>query len=392
MLFAFGLVLLGIMLLNKKRIKVEKILFPFVYMVLYRTRVGLLLMDKIAKKYPKIVNAFSSCSVVFGFVGMAAILILLVNGTYGFLFAGGPPPVAPLFPGVAVPGVPIISFFHWIIAIFILAGVHEFSHGLIARLHDIKVKSSGFAVFAFLLPVIPAAFVEPDEKELASKKNKEQFGVLGAGSFSNLITAGVFFLLFIFVMAPIASSITVSEGIVVRSINEDSPASNAGIGIDEKIIAVNGASVKNINEFLEVLAEIKPGDDLLFETDKKVYELTAGENNGKGYLGLSVSPEKQYISDEYGVFGKIISWSALLSFWIFAANLGVGLFNLLPMGPLDGGKMFYLLCLSVFKKESLAKNIWIAVSLFCLMLIIISLAPFFGKLANFVFGVFIGLL
>src|SRR3989344_6118599 len=184
MLFAFGLVLLGIMLLNKKRIKVEKILFPFVYMVLYRTRVGLLLMDKIAKKYPKIVNAFSSCSVVFGFVGMAAILILLVNGTYWFLFAGGPPPVAPLFPGVkTVPGLPELSFFHWIIAIFILAGVHEFSHGLIARLHDIKVKSSGFAVFAFLLPVIPAAFVERDEKEFPRKKKKEQFVFLGAGVF-----------------------------------------------------------------------------------------------------------------------------------------------------------------------------------------------------------------
>ena len=140
------------------------------------------------------------------------------------------------------------------------------------------------------------------------------------------------------------------------------------------------------------MTDLKPGDEILLATNKREYRLVAGDNDGKGYLGLSFSPEKQYISDEYGVFGKVISWSALLSFWIFAANLGVGLFNLLPMGPLDGGKMFYLLCLSVFKKESLAKNIWIAVSLFCLMLIIISLAPFFGKLANFVFGVFIGLL
>ena len=392
MLFAFGLVLLGVMFLNKKNVKVEKILFPFVYMVLYRTKIGLMLMDRLAKKYSRIVNGFAFLSIIFGFAGMAAILILLVNGTYGFLFAGAPPPVAPLFPGVkTVPGLPELSFFHWIIAIFILAGVHEFSHGLIARRYDIKVKSSGFAVFSFLLPVIPAAFVEPDEKELARKKNREQLGVLAAGSFSNLITAGIFLLLFAFIMAPIASSITVSEGVIIRSINENSPASEAGIGINEKIIGFNNIDVNNIEEFIALLSEVKPGDALLIKTDKKIYELNAGEKNEKGYIGLSFSPEKQFIDEKYGGYGRFISWISLLSFWIFAANLGVGLFNLLPMGPLDGGKMFYLLCLSMFKKENLAKKIWIIVSLFCLLLIVISLAPFFGKLAAFVFGVFTGL-
>ena len=381
------------MFLNKERVKVEKILFPFIYMVLYRTKIGLLFMDKIAKKYPRAVQAFAFFSIVFGFLGMIAILVLLINGVYAFLFAGAPPPVAPLFPGVkTVPGLPVLSFFHWIIAIFILAGIHEFSHGLIARLYDVKVKSSGFAVFAFLLPIIPAAFVEPDEKELASKKSKEQLGVLAAGSFSNLIIAGIFFLIFVFVMTPIASSITISEGIVVRDIVEGSPAFDSGIQKDEKISEINNAKVGNVNEFLEFLIDIKPGDRVLLKTDKNEYEIIASENDGKGYLGLSFSPERQYVDEKYGVFGNVFSWVALLFFWIFAANLGVGLFNLLPMGPLDGGKMFYLLCLNLFKKENTAKKIWIAVSFFCLLLIVISLAPFFGKLLNFIFGIFIGLI
>lgn len=395
LLFAFGLVLLGIMFLNKERVKVEKILFPLVYMVLYRTKVGLLFMDKVAKKYPRSVQTFAFFSILFGFLGMIAILVLLMKGTYGFLFAGAPPPVAPLFPGVkTVPGLPILSFFHWIIAIFILAGVHEFSHGLIARLYDVKVKSSGFAVFSFFLPIIPAAFVEPDEKELAGKKSKEQLGVLAAGSFSNLIIAGVFFLLFIFVMTPIASTITISEGIVIREVKEGSPAFDSGIRKDEKILTINNIEVGSVNEFLEFLIDIKPGDKVLLKTDKDEYEIIATESDGseRGYLGLSFSPEKQYIDEKYGFFGNIFSWVALLFFWIFAANLGVGLFNLLPMGPLDGGKMFYLVCLNFFKKEDMAKRTWIAVSLFCLMLIVISLAPFFGKLLNFIFGIFIGLL
>ena len=392
LLFGFGLVLLGVMFLNKKRVKTEKILFPFVYMVLYRTKIGLLLMDKIAKRHSKLVKIFATFGVMFSFLGMIAIFFLLVRGTYGFLFAGAPPPVAPLFPGVkAVPGLPVLSFFHWIIAIFILAGVHEFSHGLVARLYNVKVKSSGFAVFSFLLPIIPAAFVEPDEKELGSKKFGEQLGVLGAGSFSNLITAGVFFLLFMFVMAPIISGMTISEGVIIRDVNRDGPAFNAGVEKDEKILTVNEINISSVEGFLGILTDLKPGDEILLATNKSEYRLAAGDNDGKGYLGLSFSPEKQYVDEKYGLLGRFFSWSALLFFWIFAANLGVGLFNLLPMGPLDGGKMFYLVCLNLFKKENVAKKVWIFVSLFCLMLIIISLAPFFGKLLNFIFGIFVGL-
>ena len=198
LLFSFGLVLLLIMLLNKKKVHVEKILFPLIYMVLYRTKIGLILMDRIAKRFPRAVNLFSFLAVIFGFTGMAAILILLIDGTYAFLFSGAPPPVAPLFPGIrTAPGLPVLSFFHWIIAIFILAAVHEFSHGLVSRLYNIRVKSSGFAIFSFLLPIIPAAFVEPDEYQLSKAKNKEQLGVLAAGSFSNLLTAGIFFLIFL---------------------------------------------------------------------------------------------------------------------------------------------------------------------------------------------------
>jgi len=211
LLFAFGLVLLAFMFLNKKNVHVEKILFPLIYMVLYRTKIGLILMDRIAKRFPRFVSVFSFLAVVVGFIGMAAILILLVNGTYAFLFKGAPPPVAPLFPGVrTTPGLPVLSFFHWIIAIFILATVHEFSHGLVSRLYNIRVKSSGFAVFSFLLPVIPAAFVEPDEEQLSKAKNKEQLGVLAAGSFSNLITSGVFFLIFLFILSPVVGSMTIA--------------------------------------------------------------------------------------------------------------------------------------------------------------------------------------
>ena len=45
--FVFILVLLILMVLKRKKLKLEKIAFPFIYMVLYRTKIGLKLMDKV---------------------------------------------------------------------------------------------------------------------------------------------------------------------------------------------------------------------------------------------------------------------------------------------------------------------------------------------------------
>ena len=46
-------------------------------------------------------------------------------------------------------------------ALAIVAIPHEFAHGIFARLNNLRVKSSGFALFGPIL----AAFVEPDEKD-----------------------------------------------------------------------------------------------------------------------------------------------------------------------------------------------------------------------------------
>jgi membrane-associated protease RseP (regulator of RpoE activity) len=379
------------MFLNKKRVKVEKILFPIIYMVLYRTKVGLKLMDTIAKRHPTLVGIFAFLSVVIGFIGMALIIVMLVKGVYAFLFAGAPPPIAPLLPGVkTVPGLPDFGFFHWILAIFILAGVHEFSHGLVARLYNVTVKSSGFAVFSFVLPIIPAAFVEPDEKELGEKTDMEQLGVLGAGSFSNLLTAGVFFVLFSFVFAPLVSSITVSEGVIILDVVEGGPAGSMGVEINEKVLGINGNSVENVRGFVEQLRGLEPGDIVELETDSNSYNVVTGDREGKAFVGLSFGAENQYIEEKYRMFGGALSWFAFLMFWVFAANLGVGLFNLLPMGPLDGGKMFYIISHKIFKKKRMAKKVWLGFSFFCLALIVISLLPFLGRLLNFIFGLITG--
>ena len=62
-------------------------------------------------------------------------------------------------------------------------------------------------------------------------------------------------------------------------------------------------------------------------------------------------------TDTYGKFvAEIPLWLMMLVNWAIIINIGVGLFNLLPLGPVDGGKMFYTLMLGVFKRMKIGKN------------------------------------
>ncbi|MDP1693908.1 MAG: site-2 protease family protein, partial [Candidatus Woesearchaeota archaeon] len=182
-------------------------------------------------------NLWGHIGTTIGFIGMAVILFLLVKGTITMLFvADAPPAVAPVLPGVSVPGLPNLSFWHWIVAIFLVATVHEFSHGIWARLYKIKIKSSGFLFFGPIL----GAFVEPEEKELNKKSKPAQLAVFAAGPFSNIIF-GIFFLLIMnFITGPLYGNVYEGTGINIKTIIENQPAAEAGLVAPIIIYEING--------------------------------------------------------------------------------------------------------------------------------------------------------
>ena len=107
--------------------------------------------------------------------------------------------------------------------------------------------------------------------------------------------------------------------------------------------------------------------------------MTLAENpdeKGKAYLGVYLSQEqsiKESFTEKYGAWvPTAVFWLIGLFAWLFILNVGIGLFNLLPLGPIDGGRMLQTALLVYLPKEK-AQAAWKHVSLFFLALILLNI-------------------
>jgi membrane-associated protease RseP (regulator of RpoE activity) len=360
---------------NKEKFDVQgKIFF------LYKTKLGISLMKKLARFSPRIMRLFWSVGVVVGFVGLVFMTGFLIKASWDLIFVPGTESaLAPVLPGVNIPGAPALSFWHWIICLFLVAVVHEFAHGVVSKLYKVRIKSSGFA---FLGPIL-AAFVEPDENKLKEKSKWKQLSILAAGPFANLVLGGLVFLFLTFVFAPILAGMYDSTGIFVYGAQEGYPVNESGIELPFVITSVNGDEVLTVVEFMNFSFE--SGDEVLLGTDKGDYAITLvdnPDNSSKGYFGMIGISQDSELKENYQYFSgfeNVIQWVLLLLIWLFLINIGVGFFNLLPLGPVDGGRMFHILALVIFKDEKKATKIFNYMSLFVLGLIVINLIPWIEK-------------
>lgn len=370
--------------IKRDKLVIQKILWPIFYFLMYRTKLGLRWMDIIANKFGKAIRFVSIFGMIIGFIGMAFISYEIISATIAlFLQPEAPASIKPVLPFQAK-GVFFVPFLYWITSIFFIAIIHEFSHGMVARAFKIPVKSSGFAFLGIILPIIPAAFVEPDEKKLAKHPAREQLAVFAAGPFSNILTAGILFLLVFFLINPAAESILDLTGTKAAAITEGGPAEQAGVQAGELITAINGQQATTVQNFTTILAQQKPRTTITLTTNVTTRMLTLQpnpKNASKAYIGLSVSQGteiKQSFKQKYGNTGSAITiWLFGLVYWLLLLSLGIGMFNLLPIGPVDGGRMLLLALQKWHPTKGPAA--WKMVSLFFMFLILANIAAGFVK-------------
>lgn len=223
---------------GRKNLKKEGLL------LLYKTRWGIKLIEKVGKKYRKTLKVISYFSMGLGYLLMAGALFFVGRIVWIYLTAPSivraikVPPITPLVPYLPeifqLNFLPPFYFIYWIVIIAVIAITHEVAHGVFAAANKVEIKKTGFGFFPFFLPVFTAAFVEPDEEEMKKKKISGQLSILSAGVFANVLTAVlVFFILAGFFLLAFTPSGIVSDSYSVEMISVGS------------ISMINNASMTN---------------------------------------------------------------------------------------------------------------------------------------------------
>jgi len=416
---------------------------------MYRTQVGVKAINWFGEKFKKVLFSIRYVIIGTGFVLMGAIVWLLWQTLS--LYIKQPeitkvikaPPIAPLIPyfpklfGVSS-FFPPFYFVYFLVALAVVAIVHEFSHGVYMKLFKIKIKSTGLV---FLGPIL-GAFVEQDDKSFRSKKKTEQMTVLGAGVFANLLFALIFYglyVLFFFSSFVPSGYIFTSYGIALLPVQNVTGTEEFGnltkvfVGnetyyLDENlkhqlkiegleqiavypespavlaqmsgaIIMGDNVKINNVEELQGFLLKKNPGDSVLFVTENSdgeflKYDIKLAEHpdgSGRAYLGVGHNSGNQK-----GIVQKFLSkftsfkesstyykttWNRDVVFfiyhflwWIMIINLLVALFNMLPLGILDGGRFFYLAIWGIFGSEKFSRKAfkfitWAIILMFVLMMV-----------------------
>lgn len=380
----FLIILAVFVFLKRKSLETKQVIPYFLYFYMYRTKFGLKLMDSAARKHRKFMLYVGYFGILVGFLGMILISYGLISNIYVLFTKPEAAPGVGLVLPFKAKGIFYVPFFYWIISIFVIAVVHEFAHGLIARANNLKVKSSGFAFLGLIVPIIPAAFVEPDEKELRKRSHKEQLSVFAAGPLSNIAAAFLFVAVASFILAPLANAVIEPDGVkvsdYVKSKELKFPAESSGIKIGEIIQQVDNNPVPYVGNLSAALRAKKPNDVVSIKTDKSSYEIRLAknpENESLAYIGAYLEQStkiKDNIKAGYGEFlPNALIWVYGLFVILIVLNFGIGLFNLVPIGPLDGGRMLQLVLHKIFDKEK-GNRIFYYVGMFFLLIIFVNIA------------------
>lgn len=328
--------------------------------MLRRTQKGKELIYKIGKKYKNILKKMGIISIFVAIVASVIAFYLMLNSAYSILTkpaqaAPGVRFIIPKIPSeVACTYALCVPFWYWIIGILIILFSHELMHAFVARAENIKIDSFGF----LSLIVLPGAFVEPDEKQLKRSSSLTKLKIFAAGSFGNLMIVLISTIL-IFASLTVVNAVMTGAGVKFETTEAGTPAYQANL--KGTILEVNGEPTKTLTDFIDVLNKSKPGDEITITTTSGVYSLTAisnPDNSTKAYIGIKNVETDLVYSGLLTGLGEVspltigvIDWFMNLFAWINFLNLGVGLINLLPLKPLDGGLIYEEIFNVVFKKK-----------------------------------------
>ena len=331
-------IILGIFSIkNRKHFEIQG-RWPWYFILKYNSQWGIKFITKLADKssswikklyWPIIITGIAAMGVMVGMLIYSAKIALTtpIKQTMGLVLP------------VQVAGTFYVPFMYWIICLAVILTVHEGAHAILCATSKIRIKHTGLALAGLMaIPFLPAAFVEPDEKQLQKAPHKTQNAILAAGPVANIIL-----------------------GLLCLAIMIGGTALTTGTSLDKTNL---GAEITAVTGNAQAQG-ITPGETITkFRTSNTAYTITSpgdlqsaiiqtqANNQEEGALITDKGTYQMDITQKLGVavktktlpptnpLGTPIQWLLGLFNWLFILNLGIGLFNLLPLGPLDGGRIF----------------------------------------------------
>ena len=329
------------------------------------------LISRISNFSPTFWRWYMNVGIFVAFGAMIFITYLLVSSLPSVFET---PAVSIVIPGVDIPGSQIyVPFFYGLIGLATVLIVHEFSHGIQAVGEKISIKSIGLLLFI----ILPGAFVEPDEDELKSAKKSSRLRVYAAGSIANITLAVIAIVLVSLISVGIPHYFA-EDGIAIDRVVSDSPSEGILKG-GMVLEAIDNHKINDSKSYTDVVGSFKPGDNITVQTDQGSYSITLGKNPNNesvGFFGIQAVKHFKLIDDSLGPLPWVLFELLDLFNWVFMLNLGIGLFNLLPLKPLDGGYMLEILLSYKFSEESV-KPVVNALSAVMAMIIVFSIVAGF---------------
>jgi membrane-associated protease RseP (regulator of RpoE activity) len=405
---------------NKVHVDVK---FPLIFI---HTPFGLTFFDIVAKtKAARIYARFNTYLMPL----ITAFALFLIVGSLIALFSNGTArdfqrSVGPR--GVLL--IPVLNPFfpvtYGLIGLIITLVIHEAGHGIVARVHNIRVESTGILLF---LGIPVGAFVNIEQELLEKASMKQKSAILTAGALNNMILAAISLITLYFVIStltPIATSGESKTGVVVMSVNDGSLASKIGLSKESIIQTIAGQKVHSVDDLGNILrsnlghniqitwqdktgqkiirsislppfasnrgilgiaiTDVTPNPSLVLQRYKSWFTsnpiaLLAPPTLGQGML---LVPYSDLMAPKYesNILGSSFPIIANILFWIWFINFNVGIFNALPITFLDGGSWYSSLIESRTQKSkaSMVKNASLLLSLIMIGIVIMSIAlPYF---------------
>jgi len=342
---------------------------------LKRTKFGLKFINKYSKKHNETIKLLGLTGIGIGFAGMLFIVGYVLKGLYNLVFVPSAPATLSLvLPGVNIPGAAIHIPLWVLIPLFIVVVIHEGGHGLVAKAFNIPVKNTGIVFFGPLA----GAFVEPDEEKLKKAPDHVKYSVYAAGPFANAITALIVIIILFAVINPLTMMMVTPVGFTVSQVQKGMPAEIAGLQANVVYNKINNQTIKSVDDLTNALSFVRPGESVTIANSTDTLSIVttkSPQNPNKGYLGV------MGVSTKFDIKNNVPEWIYYLVrgiyyflFWIFTLSLGLGAFNLLPLGPTDGGRMMQLSLAKLYGEKKghkyWARMGWILLAVILILVIV----------------------